>query len=67
MGLATIFRVFKNSSLLTTRSEFTISRVFPDCKSAIQAQYRFFFMEKDILIYRRRSKTGRATYAYIGE
>jgi hypothetical protein len=67
MGLATVFRVFKNSSLLTARGELKISRVFPDGKSAKKAQYRFFFMDKGILIYQRRSKTGRTTYAYIGE
>jgi hypothetical protein len=67
MGLATVFRVFKNSSLLTTRGEFKISRVFPDGKSAKKAQYRFFFMDNGILIYRRRAKTGRTTYACISE
>jgi hypothetical protein len=67
MGLATVFRVFKNSSLVTSRGEFKISRVFPDSKSAIQAQYRYFFVDKGILIYRRHTKTGQIKYACIGD
>jgi hypothetical protein len=67
MGLATIFRVFRNSSLVTARGELKISRVFPNCKSAKNAQYRFCFMDNGILIYKRRTKTGRIKYACIGE
>jgi hypothetical protein len=53
MGLATVFRVFKNSSLVTPQEEFKISRVFPDRKSAKKAQYRFFTVDNGAIIYRR--------------
>jgi hypothetical protein len=67
MGLATVLRVFKNSSLVTSKGEIKISRVFPNQRSARKARYRFFFTDNGILIYRRRTGTGRITYAYIGE
>jgi hypothetical protein len=67
MGLATIFRVFKGSSLITAREEIKISRVFPNRKSAKKAHYRFFVIDNGIIIYRRRTGTGRIKYAYIGD
>jgi hypothetical protein len=66
MGLAAIFRVFKNSSLVTSRGEIKISRVFPDHKSAKKAQYRFFAVDKGIIIYRHHTGAGRMKYACIG-
>jgi hypothetical protein len=66
MSIATVLRVFKNSSLITEQGEFKISRVFPDRKSAKKAQYRFFAVDNGIIIYRRRTGTGRITYACIG-
>jgi hypothetical protein len=66
MGIATVLRVFKNSSLITPQGEFKISRVFPDRKSAKKAHYRFFTVDNGIIIYRRRTGTGRIKYAYIG-
>jgi hypothetical protein len=59
-------RVFKNSSLVTSRGEFQISRVFPDRTSAKKAQYRFFSIDNGIIIYSRRTGTGWMKYAYIG-
>jgi hypothetical protein len=67
MGLATVFRVFKNSSLVTSRGELQISRVFPDHTSAKKAHYRFFAIDNGILIYSRRAGTGLVKYAYIGD
>jgi hypothetical protein len=67
MGLATVLRVFRNSSLVTSRGEFKISRVFASRRNAKKARYRFFFTDNGILIYRRRAGKGRITYAYIGE
>jgi hypothetical protein len=66
MSVATVLKVFKNSSLITPRGEYKISRVFPSRRSAKKARYRFFFMDNGICIYRRRGKTGRIQYAYIG-
>jgi hypothetical protein len=66
-NLATVLKIFKNSSLITPRGEYKISRVFASRRSAKKARYRFFFTDKGILIYRRRAETGRITYAYIGE
>jgi hypothetical protein len=66
MGLASIFRVFKNSSIVTDRGEYTISRVFPSRKEAKKARYCFYAVINGITIYRRRAGTDRITYAYIG-
>jgi hypothetical protein len=67
MGLATIFRVFKNSSLVTSQGEYKISRVFPTRRIAKRAKYHFFTVDNGIIIYRRRTGTGRTIYACIGE
>jgi hypothetical protein len=66
MGLAAVFRVFKNSSLITSKGELPISRVFPTCKKAKKAHYRYFGIDKDIIIYSRRTGTGLMKYAVIG-
>jgi hypothetical protein len=67
MGLATVFKVFKDASLVTSRGEYQISRVFPTRESAEKARYRFFRIEKGIAIYRRRTKARLVTYACIGD
>jgi hypothetical protein len=64
--VATVLKVFKNSSLITPKGEFKISRVFPDRESAEKARYRFFSVDGGVTIYRRRTKTGRIQYACIG-
>jgi hypothetical protein len=66
MELASVLRVFKNSSLITEQGEYRISRVFPSRKKAKKARYRFYAVINGITIYRRRAGTGRITYAYIG-
>jgi hypothetical protein len=65
-NIATVLKVFKNSSIVTPQGEYKISRIFPSRRSAEKARYRFFFMDNGIRIYRRRTGTGRITYAYIG-
>jgi hypothetical protein len=67
MSIAAVLRVFKYSSLITPQGEFNISRVFPNRKSAKKAQYHFFSSDNGVIIYRRRTKTGRMKYAYIGD
>jgi hypothetical protein len=66
-NLATVLKIFKNSSIITPRGKYKISRVFPSRRSARKARYRFFFTDNGIIIYRRRAGTGRITYAYVGE
>jgi hypothetical protein len=66
-NVITVLKIFKNSSLITPRGEYKISRVFPSRRSARKARYRFFFTDNGIIIYRRRTGTGQIQYAYIGE
>jgi hypothetical protein len=67
MGLATLFIVFKHSSLITERGEIKISRVFPTCKAAKKAQYRYYRTDIGTIIFIRRTKTGRRKYAIISD
>jgi hypothetical protein len=66
MSVATVLKVFGNSSLVTEQGEFKISRVFPDSESALKAGYRFFTAANGVIIYRRRSGTRPAQYACVG-
>jgi hypothetical protein len=63
MSVATVLRVFKNSSLITPQGEFKISRVFPSGKAANKARYHYHCTDNGIAIYVRRNKTGRAVFA----
>jgi hypothetical protein len=65
MNIAAVLRVFRNSSLVTSRGELQISRIFSNRKSAKKAHYRFFAIDNGILIYSRRTRTGAVKYAYI--
>jgi hypothetical protein len=67
MSVAIILKVFKDSSIITLQGEYEISRIFPGRQSAKKAQYRFCAVDNGIAIYRRRAKTGRTTYACIGD
>jgi hypothetical protein len=67
MSVATVLRVFKNSSLITERGEFKISRIFDDAWSASKARYHYHCTENGVAIYVCRTKTGRITYACIGD
>jgi hypothetical protein len=65
MSIATVLRVFKNSSLITPQGEFKISRVFDNAKSANRARYHYHCTDNGIAIYARRNKTGRAVFAVV--
>jgi hypothetical protein len=65
MSIATVFRVFKNSSLITERGEFKISRIFNDDKAANKARYRCYRTENGIAIYARNSRKGKSIFAVI--
>jgi hypothetical protein len=67
MSIASVFRVFKNSTLITARGELKISRVFPTCKAAKKAQYRYYDTDNGTMIFIRRSKNGLRKYAIIGD
>jgi hypothetical protein len=67
MGLAAVFRVFEDSSLISSQGEIKTSRVFSSRPSAKKAQYRFFSSDNGIVIYRRRTGTGQMKYACIGD
>jgi hypothetical protein len=65
--MATVLRVFKNSSLITAQGEFKISRVFNNRKAAGKARYRYYCIDNGISIYARRSKEGKQKFAIIGD
>jgi hypothetical protein len=67
MSIATVLRVFKNSSLVTEQGEYKISRVFDDGKSANKARYRYHCTENGITIYARRNKTGKPLFAVVDQ
>jgi hypothetical protein len=67
MSIATVLRVFKNSSLITEQGEFKISRVFDDGKAGRKARYRYYCTENGITIYARRNKTGKSIFAVAGQ
>jgi hypothetical protein len=65
MSVATVLRVFKNSSLITEQGEYKISRVFDDGKAARKARYHYHCTDNGIAIYARCTKTGRALFAVV--
>jgi hypothetical protein len=65
-SVATVLKVFKNSSFVTERGEFKISRVFPNSERAKKAGYHFFIDANGVIIYRRRSGKAPAQYACVG-
>jgi ABC-type Na+ transport system ATPase subunit NatA len=67
MGLATVLRVFKNSSLITERGEFKISRVFDNAEAANKARYHYHCTEKDIAIYTRLTNRGINKFAVVSK
>jgi hypothetical protein len=66
-SVATVLRVFKNSSLITERGEFKISRVFNDAKAAHKARYQYHCTENGIAIYVRRTNAGTSKFAVAGK
>jgi hypothetical protein len=67
MGIATVLRVFKNSTLVTAQGEFRISRVFPTVKAANKARYYYYRTENGAALYIRRASTGENKFAVVGE
>jgi hypothetical protein len=65
MSVATVLRVFKNSSLVTEQGEFKISQVFPTSKAARKARYQYHCTENGVAIYTRRTNTGTNKFAII--
>jgi hypothetical protein len=65
MSIATVLRVFKNSSLITERGEFKISRIFDNAGAARKARYHYHCTDNGIAIYARHNKTGRAAFAVV--
>jgi hypothetical protein len=65
IGIITVLRVFRNSSLVTSRGELKISRVFNNRKTARKARYHYYCTDKGISIYARRDKKGKSVFAII--
>jgi hypothetical protein len=63
--VATVLRVFKNSSLITAQGEFKISRVFNNRNAARKARYHYYCTDNGISIYARRNKKGKSVFAVI--
>ena len=51
MGIATVLRVFKNSSIVTPQGEYKISRVFDNAGAANKAGYVHHITSGGIEIY----------------
>jgi hypothetical protein len=67
MSVATVLRVFKNSSLITKQGEFKISRVFDNAVVASKARYHYHCTENGVAIYARRTNTGTNKFAVVGK
>jgi hypothetical protein len=67
MSVATVLRVFKNSSLIIPQGEFKISRVFPSGKAARKARYHYHCTDNGVSIYARNGRKGKSTFAVIDQ
>jgi hypothetical protein len=72
MSVITVLKVFKNSSLITSRGEFKIDRVFPTGKAANKARYFYYCSDCGVEIYSKRpkphhSRTGNSKFAAVGK
>jgi hypothetical protein len=65
MNIATVLKVFKNSSLITEQGEFSISKVFRSTKTALNAGFRFYGRYNGIALYARRQKEGKLLFAAV--
>jgi hypothetical protein len=66
MNLETVLNVFKNSTLVTGKGEFPISRVFHTIKEARKAKYIYYCAADGTLVFRRQNNNGENKYAVIG-
>jgi hypothetical protein len=67
MSVITVLKVFKNSSLITSRGEFKINRVFPTGKAANKARYFYYCSDYGVEIYSHRTRTGNSKFAAVGK
>ena len=67
MNVATVLRVFKNSSLITPQGEFKISRVFDNAGSANKAGYVHHITIGSIEIYARGRHKKAVRFAVISD
>jgi hypothetical protein len=67
MSIVTVLSVFKNSSIITERGEFKISRVFDNAGAANKARYHYHGTENGIAIYARKGRNGKTTFAVIDQ
>ncbi|MDR2629977.1 MAG: hypothetical protein LBC60_03540 [Spirochaetaceae bacterium] len=67
MNVATVLRVFKNSSLITPQGEFKISRIFRTAKAATKAGYVLHITNNDIAIYANHRGKKTARFAIIDD
>jgi hypothetical protein len=66
MSMAIVFKVFKDSSLITPQGELKIGRIFPTKKAARKARYYYHCTESGTDIYINRSHAGKKRFAVIG-
>ncbi|MDR1315337.1 MAG: hypothetical protein LBK13_00570 [Spirochaetales bacterium] len=67
MNITAVLKVFKDSTLITERGKFKISRVFTDDKAANKARYRYYRTENGVAIYARRDRAGKRIFAIVGK
>jgi hypothetical protein len=67
MSIATVLRVFKNSSLITEQGEFTITRIFPTGKAARKAGYTHHHTGNGIAVYVNHHRKSAARFAVIDD
>ena len=65
MSVATVLRVFKNSSLIIPQGEFKISRVFDNAGAAKKAGYVHHITSNGIDIYKSHRHKRAARFAVI--
>jgi hypothetical protein len=66
-SIVTVLGVFRNSTLVTARVEFKISRIFNTRKAARKARYCYYCTDNGISIYARSTKKGKSLFAVIDE
>jgi hypothetical protein len=67
MCVATVLKVFKDSSLIMPQGELKISRVFRNGKAAKKARFVYYCSSNGVVIYTRCTATGKTKYAVIDD
>jgi hypothetical protein len=65
MNVATVLKVFKNSSLITEQGEYKISRVFDNAGAANKAGYVYHITSGGVEIYARGRHKRAVRFAVI--